>query len=157
MFLLAHSACFLRPPRIMGPGWYCPSGLGPPHWSLVRKMSHRLRYGRGIFSIEVPSFQMTLAHAKLTQNSSALLLTSLYTLQFQEHFPDVSSCGLEGTDSALCERMLLRWPPHMSSAVDFFSGTLRMVLVVRSRVLTHLISTKHGLSSCNKTRYIPSH
>lgn len=102
MLLLAHSACLLRPTRIMGPGWYCPSGLGPPHWSLIRKMSHRLHYGRGIFSIEVPSFQMTLAHSKSTQNSPAFLLTSLYTLQFQEHLPVVSGCGLEGT--ALCLR-----------------------------------------------------
>ena len=42
------------------------NALGSPHQSLVKKLPTARSYG-GIFSIEAPSFEMTLACVKLTK------------------------------------------------------------------------------------------
>ena len=58
---------FLMEPRITSPGVAPPTmGWALPHQSLHNKMPYRLVYRSGIFLIESPSSQMTLANIKLT-------------------------------------------------------------------------------------------
>lgn len=78
-------------------GGFTHSGLGPPHVShYSRKCPHRLPMGqstRGIFSIDIPSFQMTLVCVKL--------INKLTSTEFRSRDKTLATSNLERKVSIL--------------------------------------------------------